>query len=106
MQAGRLRHRIIIQEPVTARNGYNETITTWARVAEVWASVEPLSGREFFDAEHQQSDITHRVVLRFRGGITAEMRVLHHGRDLRVQSVINAKERGRELQLMCRETRP
>lgn len=106
MQAGRLRHRVTIQEPVSATNGYNETITTWSRVAEVWASVEPLSGREFFAAEHQQSEISHRVVMRYRGGITATMRVVHEDRELYIQSVINVRERGREMQLMCRETTP
>lgn len=105
MNAGRLRHRLTLQEPVEARNSYNEVITTWALVAVVWGSVEPLSGREFFDAEHVQSEITHRVRLRYRAGITPEMRVLHEGRDLRIESVIDYRELHSELQLMCKEMR-
>lgn len=103
MQAGRLRHRITIQEPVVARNGFNEAITTWSNVATVWASVEPISGREFFAAEHVQSEITHRVRLRYRPGVTSEMRVSFGGRYLQIESVIDVRERNAEMQLMCRE---
>lgn len=86
-----------------ARNGFNEAITTWSTVATVWASVEPISGREFFEAEHVQSEITHRVRLRYRAGITAQMRVLFDSRYLMIETVINYAERGTDLQLMCRE---
>jgi len=103
MEAGALRHRVSIQEPVEARNSYNEVITTWALVAVVWGSVAPLAGREFFAAEHVQSEITHRVRLRYRAGITSEMRVVYAGRVLMIQSVIDRGERRRELELMCRE---
>ena len=103
MEAGALRHRVAIQEPVEARNSYNEAINTWALVAVVWAWVAPLAGREFFAAEHVQSEITHRVRLRYRAGITSEMRVVYAGRVLMIQSVIDRGERRRELELMCRE---
>lgn len=103
MQAGKLRHRITIQEPITARNGFNEAITTWVTVATVWASVEPISGREFFAAEHVQSEITHRIRVRYRAGIAPTMRVVFNGRYLMIESVINYGERGTDLQLMCRQ---
>ena len=104
MRSGRLRHRVTIQQPVVAVNGYGERITTWSTVAIVWAAVEPLRGREFFDAEQVQAEISHRVVLRYRSGITSTMRLLHKGRVLHIQSPpIDVDERHRELQLMCRE---
>lgn len=103
MQAGKLRHRVTIQEPVVARNGFNEAITTWVTVATVWASVEPISGREFFAAEHVQSEITHRIRVRYRAGIAPTMRVVFNGRYLMIESVINYGERNTDLQLMCRE---
>lgn len=103
MQAGKLRHRVTIQQPTVARNGFNEAVTTWSNVVTVWASVEPLSGREFFAAEHVQSEITHRVRLRYRSGIVPTMRVVFGSRHLVIESVINYAERGTDLQLMCRE---
>ena len=103
VMAGKLRHRITLQTPVEARNGYNEAITTWSTVATVWASVEPISGREFFAAEHVQSEVTHRVRMRWQSGITPDMRVLFDSRVLKVEAVINYGERRTDLQLMCQE---
>ena len=103
MRTGRLRHRVTIQQPVVAVNGYGERITTWSTVAVVWGAVEPLRGREFFDAEQTQAEISHRVVLRYRSGIDSTMRLLHLGRVLHIGTVIDVDERHRELQLMCRE---
>jgi len=103
VRSGRLRHRVTIQQPVVAVNGYGERITTWSTVAVVWAAVEPLRGREFFDAEQVQAEISHRVVLRYRSGLTTTMRLLHLTRVLHIGTIIDVDERHRELQLMCRE---
>lgn len=92
-----------LQEPVTAQNGYGERTTTWSTVATVWASVEPLRGREFFDAERVQSEISHRVRMRYRSGMSSKLRVLLGSRVLQIEVVIDVEERHRELQLMCRE---
>lgn len=104
MQAGRLRHRVTIQNAVEARNAYGEAIKTWSTVATVYASVEPIRGREMFDAEQVQSEVTHRVRLRYRPGLTSQMRLLFNGRMFEIQTVINVNERNREVQLMCKET--
>lgn len=103
MRSGRLRHRVTIQSPVVAVNGYGERIVTWSTVAVVWGAVEPLRGREFFEAEQVQAEISHRVVLRYRSGINSTMRLLHLTRVLHIQQVIDVDERHREMQLMCRE---
>lgn len=103
MRAARLRHRVTIQSPVAAVNGYGERITTWSTVAVVWAAVEPLRGREFFDAEQTQAEISHRVIMRYRTGMESTMRLLHLTRVLHIGTIIDVDERHRELQLMCRE---
>lgn len=103
MQAGRLRHRIQIKSPVEARNAYGEKIVTWSTLVTLWASVEPIFGREFFDAEQVQSEISHKVRMRYYPGITPQMRVVHDGRTLEIKTVINVRERDTEMDLMCRE---
>lgn len=75
MRAGELRHRLKIQRPVQVRTGsgaFDEVFETWL---EVWGAVEPLTPREIFAAAQVQSDITTRVRIRYRPGITAKMRV-------------------------------
>ena len=103
MRAGNLRHRVTIQTFTTTTDSYGQPIESWATFAEVWGAVEPLTGREYFQAQQVQAEVNYRVRLRYLAGVVPTMRVLHDGRTLEVQAVINPDERNRELQLMCRE---
>ncbi|HMU15816.1 MAG TPA: phage head closure protein [Thauera aminoaromatica] len=107
---GRLRHRIRLQRRVESQGPTGEVTWSWTDVAEVWASIEPIAGREYFAAAQVQSEVTTRIRLRHRPDLTAKLRVvfvsepgspgLVHVYD--VLSVINWQERDREVHLMCR----
>jgi len=71
--------------------------------ATVQASIEPVSGREYFAEQSTQADVTHRVYTRYVSGVVPKMRVKYGSRVFDILSVINTRERNVELQLMCRE---
>ena len=54
-------------------------------MATVWAAVDPVSGREYYAAEQAQSEVTHKVRLRYRAGVTPGMRVLLGQRRLHIR---------------------
>lgn len=103
MQSGTLRHRVTLQSFTTSPDVYGEPIKTWADLATVWAAVEPLRGREYFQAQQTHAEVSYRVRIRHRADILPTMRVLHAGKTLEILSVINIDERNRELHLMCKE---
>lgn len=104
MNPGKLRHRITIQEYIKTRNEYNEIIEDWRDFAKVWASVEPISGKEYWAKHQVQAEITHRIRIRYREGIKPTMRVLFNkNRVFEIESVINWQEKNIDLQLMCKE---
>jgi SPP1 family predicted phage head-tail adaptor len=108
MQAGKLRHRIEIQQPVgTTRDGAGakkgKDRQAWTVLARLWAAVEPLAGRELYNAQQVQPNLSHRVRVRYLDGVKAKMRVKHDRRYLNIETVINLEERDRELHLMCTE---
>ena len=106
VKAGTLRHRIAIEQPPSPAEdeyGHNDETRDWTVFATVWASVVPLSGREFWKAESVQSDITHTVTIRYLEGVTPQMRVRHNDRILNIDSVIDVEENGVQMQLMCKE---
>lgn len=105
MQAGRLRHRITIQRKEQTQNPNTGAMTTtWATVATVWAVVEPLSAREFIAAQAVQSDVSVRITMRYRPGITSAMRLLHDGKTYNITGVLADKASGREyITLPCSE---
>lgn len=103
MRAGKLRHKVRIEKPLATLDSSRQPVDAWVKVVDVWAAVEPLSGRELIVAQQQQPDVTHRVRMRHRDDVTAKMRVQHDSRNLFIESVMNVEERDRELHLMCRE---
>ncbi|UJD98913.1 head-tail adaptor protein [Serratia plymuthica] len=75
MQAGRLRHRLIIQNFVTEELPSGQEGEVWHDGAEVWAEVRGISGRELMSSGAELSDATIRVWLRFRQDIFATSRL-------------------------------
>ena len=102
-QAGLLRHRIQIQEKQVSRDEFNAEVITWILKYHAWASIEPLNGREFFEARMIQAEITHRITIRYRPDITPEMRLEFNGRYFDIESVRNIREIGNTTIIMARE---
>ena len=94
---------MVIKEKVVSRDGYGEEDVTWTAVDTVWASIEPLRGREYLEGRQEQADVSHRVRMRYQGSIVPTMRVLYGTRVFEVVSVVNPVERDISLELMCRE---
>lgn len=82
MQAGKLRHRIDIEEKTTPRDlvtgeyGEAQWISRWEKCP---ARVEPLSARELVAAQAAHSEATARIVIRYRAGVLPTMRAIYRG---------------------------
>jgi len=103
IDAGQLRERITIQRANESRNRLGETTYTYETFAEVWASVNGVTAREFLLANTQQTEITHRIRMRYLSGLTNQMRVLWRGRTLQIISVLEHENRSVH-ELICTET--
>ena len=105
MQAGFLRNQVELQTNSPSTNGFGEQIASWTTVATVWASITPLSGREFVEAKAREVDATVRITIRYRSDMlpTPNWRVKFGSRYYDIDSVINRDERGKTVDLMCRE---
>lgn len=68
LQAGKLRHRIDIVVPSATQDSTGGT--NWSAdviYANVWSSIEALSGRETLVLESQTSMVSHQVIIRYIG---------------------------------------
>lgn len=81
IEAGKLRKRVQIQALPTVQaidQNWNEpTYGDWTKQADVWASIEPLSGRELVYAGQVAADATHLVTVRYFQGLMERMRFLY-----------------------------
>src|SRR3546814_9901783 len=78
LAAGRLRHRVRIEQRVTAQDPVTgEQTLTWGTVADkVPVAIEPLSVREFIAAQKEDSQLSARIVMRNRPALNASMRMI------------------------------
>lgn len=103
MSIGERRHYITIQRATLAQDSSGSTAETWTTVANVWAAIKPLKGREYFAANQANSEVTHEIKTQYRSDITTAPRIVFGTRTFEIQAVINSMERNRELILMCAE---
>ena len=103
MEPGRMRHRIRIQRLSQVRNEFGEPENSWEDAAIVWASIQPVSGREFLEGMKAQAEVTHNVTIRSNPALKASMRVLFGERVLDILHIIDTWERHHEMVLMCKE---
>ena len=104
MRAGKLNKKVTIEALISTTSTDGGSKQSWQPVAQdVWAAIEPLRGREWFEAGATQSEVDHRIRMRYRGGVDSSMRVVHKKRVFDVQYVIDIKSEQRELHLMCKE---
>jgi len=103
VEIGKLRHRITFQERYEVSDGHTGKIVSWKDKVTLWASVEPLSGREFFYGHQIKNEVSHRVKVRYRTDLTVEMRINWNRRIMKIESIIDVKSQHRILEILCRE---
>lgn len=101
--AGDLRHRIAIQTIDSTRDSLGGQATTYTTVKTVYGAIRPLNGREIFNAQAANADVTHEVTIRHYSGLTPKHRLLHDSRAFNIESVRNIEERDRMMVLLVKE---
>lgn len=108
-RVGDLRHRVKIQRlDQSTLNEFREPVDAWIEVATVWASVEPLVGKEFFASGVVQANATHRVIMRHRADVTPKHRLIWvtsqpANKVLNIAPLLPTVGAGNSLELWCVE---
>jgi SPP1 family predicted phage head-tail adaptor len=104
MRAGRLRHRIKIQQIDNAVDDFGSPTQSYVTFKDnVSASVEPINGREYFSAAQVEANVSTNIHMRYLAGVTPDMRIIFQNRVYEIISVINVGERNRWLECKCNE---
>lgn len=102
MQAGKLRHPVTIEQSTETTDEYGAVVLTWSTLASVWAAIEPMRGRERFEAQHHAIEEDTRIRIRHRDDVTAEERVVDRlGNVYHIKGVLDVDGLGEELHLQC-----
>jgi SPP1 family predicted phage head-tail adaptor len=90
---GDLREKITIQTVTAARDSLGGITETVATYKEVWAKVEALRGREYFDARQLHSERMLRFIVRYDSGITHQKRISYDSRSFEIEEVYDPDNR-------------
>jgi len=80
--------------------GFGES---WEPFATVWIGLAPLGAADTVGADHLESRVRHRIVLRRRADLAAGQRVTAGARSFRVHAVLDPGPRDPYLTLLCEE---
>ncbi len=103
MRPGKLRRRVVVEEPVRVSDGGGGASLSWSQIANPWAAIEPLSGYERARYEGIEATLSHKITLRFRSGITPHMRLRLDTRIFNIHALRNEDEKDRWLICLCEE---
>lgn len=101
--AGPMRQRIRLEEPVLTPDGLGGFTRNWQTVATVWAEIVYGGGDERMAAGQWTAQTTHRIRLRWRDGVTAQMRVVFGTRIFAIRAIVERDGKRRGLELMVEE---
>lgn len=101
IEAGKLRYVVELQRQVRTQDPATGLITTtWEKVKDLWAAVEPASVREFNRSAAMQSQQTGHIIIRYFDDVDASMRIVHTKRGRKfiynIHGVLPDKDSGLE----------
>lgn len=100
-----MREIITIKKPIIDQNTFGEPVVTWDVVHEnIFASVEPLIGKEYYAAKSIQSEAEYKIKTYYLADLDSSM-IVEHG--TKIYKIItppqNVKSYNRQTVLMCKE---
>lgn len=103
IQAGKLRHKITIQQSTTAVNGIGEKTDTWTTFATRRAEVTNNIGSELQNSDQVKGKRAVVFILRYLSGVSIQMRVSWDSRVFDIVDVDNVKGLNVKTVLTCVE---
>lgn len=101
-----LRQRITFLKPVPSDGVdlLNAHTVEYEDFKTVWASVSPMNGKEYAEAQKLRSETTYNVIVRYRPDITTDMKIRYGKKEFDIISVLNIGERKEILKIIAAET--
>ena len=105
---GQLKHKITLQVPTTGENEIGEDEPEYITFSTTFASIEGLKGTQYIEAKKVRDELTFKVIIRYRPGVTNQMRIKYSKRNepdryFIIEDIINLNEYNRILQIICYE---
>ena len=88
MRAGQLNTRVVVQQQSTTPDALGQPTLSWSTFATLWADVRHTSGVEAIKSDAIASVVRASIRVRYRGDLTAAMRVVHGSTTYNIVAVL------------------
>lgn len=106
-RAGAFRNKVTVKNVTETVGSYGGITQTWATYAIRMAVIEPLRGREFFNAQQLNSEASLKITFRYdsiTAAITSKMQIVFGNHTyLIVAPPINVGMFNQQIECMCKE---
>lgn len=103
MEIGKLDKRIKIMQSDKVSDGSGGFENELKEVKTVWAHVRPISGREFWQAQQINAEISHKIIIRYTEAVNRTNLISYNGRIFDIQYLINVDEKNKWLEIQALE---
>lgn len=100
---GRLRHRTKILIRSEVPDSAFSTTESFTELASVWAQFIPISGLKRIEAQSYGADVTHKVIIRYRGDVTDQHWLEWNLRRFQIKTFRYLNEKNDWLELTVQE---
>ena len=105
IDAGTLDKRVTLRVRAASADVFKDPLPDeWTDLCTTWASISNIGAKEYWEAQAAHGELTHKITIRYRKGVTADMRVVYQGRVFAVAAPpVDYDMRHKYLVLKCRE---
>ncbi|UDY80764.1 head closure protein [Geobacillus phage GR1] len=103
MNPGKLNKRVEIMELGQVSDGGGGYEDAFIPIKKVWANIRPVYGREKWQAQQAQAEISHKVIIRYTDAINRSHILSFNGKKYDIQYIINIDESNRFLEIQVLE---
>ena len=89
---GMLSRRISIERKTLTPDELGGFAEVWQPLAQPWAHIKPMSGRELLHADKIDAPAASRFVIRYNANLREDDRVLYRGTYYNIRSLVNIDE--------------
>lgn len=109
---GKYRHRVTIQKQTEGQDDFGGNFPTWTDHKEVFAAINPMNGKEYWEAKKENSEIEGDMLIRYLAcpDLQAEDRILFKtstkDKTFQIISLKDIDEKTKEWHIFYKEVVP
>lgn len=84
--------RLELQAKTRTSDGQGGYTEAWATSAIIFGSIEPVKAYEKYQAMQMETPVSHKIMTRYRSGVTTANRLIYDSRVFDIKEVINVNE--------------